>query len=115
MEFETLTVSLFGPGPNSETIAGKEAEDLQDAHLDFLASLHVAGSLQAAGPFLSPPGRMVRGMTLHRLPPDEVRALLANDPAVRAGKLTFQVFTWKVPKGAIVFAPTRFPRAQSET
>jgi hypothetical protein len=82
--------------------------------MDYLASLHEAGTLQAAGGFLTPPRRSFRGLCLHRLSPDEVHALFAKDPAVLAGRLAVRIFTWMVPKGAISFSPTRFPHSQAE-
>jgi len=114
MEFDTFTVSLLVARANSAKLAQPEADALQDAHMDFLASLHEAGKLQAAGPFLNPMDRSFRGMCLHRIPPEEVSALFDKDPLVRAGRLSVQVFAWAVPKGAIAFSPTRFPHSQAE-
>ncbi|MGP8109768.1 MAG: YciI family protein [Thermoplasmata archaeon] len=114
MEFDTFTVVLLEARPDAPALDEKKADALQDAHMEYLASLHEAGSLQAAGPFVSPPGSSIRGLSVHRLPPEEVRALLAKDPAVRAGKLAARIFTWMVPKGAVSFSPTRFPHSQAE-
>jgi len=114
MEFDTLTVSVLEAAPNPPELDAKQADALQDAHMAYLASLHESGSLQAAGPFVTPPERTIRGICLHRLPSEEVLALFSKDPAVRAGTLTVRAFTWLVPKGAILFSPTRFPHSRAE-
>jgi uncharacterized protein YciI len=82
--------------------------------MDFLASLHETGALKATGPFTSPPDCPFPGLALHRGTSEEIRALFAKDPLVRTGRLTVQVFTWKVPKGAISFSRTRYPHSQAE-
>ncbi len=114
MEFDTFTVVLLEARPNAPALDEKKADALQDAHMEHLASLHEGGSLQAAGPFVYPPGSPIRGLSVHRLPLEEVRALYAKDPAVRAGRLAARIFTWMVPKGAVSFSPTRFPHSQAE-
>ena len=114
MEFDTFSVVLLGAGPNTSRLDEREANALQDAHMAHLASLHEAGKLEAAGPFLDDPDRSLRGLCLHRLPANEVRALFERDPLVRAERLTVCVLTWSVPKGAIGFSPTRFPHSQAD-
>ena len=114
MEFDTFTATLLEARPDAPKLDEKEANRLQDAHLAYLATLHDRGYLQAAGPIMSPPGSSFRGLSLHRLPPDEVRTLFEMDPAVRAGRLSVRIFTWAVPRGAVVFSQVRFPRSQSE-
>ena len=114
MEFDTFTVSLLEARADSAKLSQPEADALQDAHMDLLASLHEAGKLEAAGPFLSPKDRSFRGMCLHRIPPEEVSTLFEKDPLIRAGRLSVQVFAWAVPKGAIALSPTRFPHSQAE-
>ncbi len=114
MEFDTFTVSLLEARPDAPKLDAKDADRLQDAHMAYLATLHDMGHLQAAGPIVDPPGSPLRGISLHRLPLEEVRSLLEMDPAVKAGKLSVRFFTWVVPRGAVSFSPVRFPRAQSE-
>jgi len=114
MEFDTFSVALLESQPDAPRLTEAEANALQNSHLDFLATLHEQGRLQAAGPFVDPSRGSLRGLCLLRLPADEVRALLADDPAVRAGTLAVRVLTWTVPKGALAFSPTRFPHSQEE-
>jgi uncharacterized protein len=114
MEFDTFSVSLLEPGPDTSPIDERAASALQDAHMAYLATLHESGKLQAAGPILGASDRPYRGLCLHRLPAAEVRILFEQDPLVRAGRLTVRVLTWMVPRGAVEFSPTRFPHSQSE-
>jgi uncharacterized protein len=114
MEFDSFTVVLLVAGPNAEKIDRRELDALQDAHMDHLATMHETGVLQAAGPVADAPGTSLRGLSIHRLPAQEVRALYDRDPSVKAGRLTPMIFTWMVPKGAISFSSTRFPHSQAE-
>jgi len=114
MEFDTFTVALLETGSDTPSKNATETHALQDAHMDYLARLHEAGDLQAAGPLVIPPGSSIRGLCLCRLPTEAVRALLERDPLVRAGRLTVRIFSWMVPKGAISFSRTTFPHSEAE-
>jgi uncharacterized protein len=114
MEFDTFTAVLLESRPNAPHLDEKDADALQDAHMAYLATLHEQGRLQAAGPLLVAPDDPLRGLCLLRAPVHEADALFANDPAVRAGRLTARTIPWMVPKGAVAFSPARFPHAQSE-
>jgi uncharacterized protein len=114
MEFDTFSVVLLEAGPNRAPLDEREGNALQDAHMAHLAKLHASGKLQAAGPILDDPSRILRGVCLHALPATEVRSLFEEDPLVRAGRLSVRILTWAVPKGAVRFSPTRFPQARAE-
>ncbi|MCI4343775.1 MAG: YciI family protein [Thermoplasmata archaeon] len=114
MEFDTFTLVLLERQPDAPPLDEAATNQLQDAHMDHLAALQEAGSLLAAGPFLDPYDPKLRGLGVLRLPLEETRALLAADPAVRAGQLSFRLLTWMVPKGAVRFDPVRFPHSQAE-
>jgi len=104
MEFDRFTISLLVSGTTPNT------DELQDAHLSHLASLHDAGALLAAGPLSDPAGEL-RGLSIFGVGVDEANALKAEDPAVRAGVFTVRVLPWQIPAGAMSFAPTFFPRS----
>jgi uncharacterized protein YciI len=80
-----------------------------------LADLHKAGYLVAAGPLLGPPEREFRGLTILNVDPERARTLKEQDPAVRAGRFSVQIFPWIVPAGAMTFSHTRFPRSMADT
>jgi uncharacterized protein len=87
---------------------------LQDAHLAHLASLAERGALLAAGPFADQDDPAVRGIVLMARPIEEARALMDDDPKVRAGHLEVRLATWLFPEGAIRFGPADFPRSTAE-
>lgn len=77
----------------------------------FLADLHRQGVLLAAGPLAND---RLRGLNILRVDREQARALLEQDPAVRAGRFAIEILPWAVPAGAMQFSPTRFPRSMSE-
>ncbi len=111
MEFDAHVVCLLVLRDDAPVLGDAAAGALQDAHLDYLAKLHEAGHLLAAGP-LGHDG--FRGLTIMRGTPDEVRALKEADPAVIAGRFSVVVMPWQVPAGAMHFTPTRFPHSMAD-
>ena len=108
MEFDRYTIVLLVLRPDAPIMSDEDAQALQDAHMAHLADLHEAGHLLAAGPLDDP---TFRGLSILNVDPERARELKADDPAVRAGRLSLEVIPWTVPAGAISFAPTRFPRS----
>lgn len=109
---EQYTAVLLVLRPDAPRLDEAEAAALQDAHLDFLAQLHEAGHLLAAGPLLG--DSEFRGLSILRVGPEEARRLKEQDPAVRAGRFALKIFPWFVPAGAVSFSPTRFPHSVAE-
>ncbi len=113
MEFDRLTTGLLLRRDDAPELTAEEADALQDAHLAHLADLHEAGVLLAAGP-LQDRNASFRGLMILSVDADEARRLLERDPAVRAGRFDVVVLPWRVPAGAMAFAPVRFPRSMAE-
>ena len=114
MEFDQWTVLLLLRCESPPTLSPAESEALQDAHLAHLARLHADGRLLAAGPVERTPGSALAGVCLFRTSRDAASALEAEDPAVRAGLLRTEVFSWSVPRGTVQFVPSRFPRSMAD-
>jgi uncharacterized protein len=114
MEFDKLTIVLLCANPDGPKLDEATENEIQDAHMDHLASMHEAGEVLAAGPVLGVSTRQIRGLCIHAVDPDRARELHETDPAVRSGRLTVQAFTWMVPTGAVSFSRTRFPHSQAE-
>jgi uncharacterized protein YciI len=114
VEFDRHTVVLLLTPPDAPQLSDEDADALQDAHLSYLAKLHEAGHLLAAGPLPGEPGRRFRGISIFRSDPDETRVLAEQDPAVRAGWFELEVLPWLTPAGALDFSPTRFPHSAAE-
>ena len=111
VEFDRYTIGLLVLRPDAPDLDDDAADALQDAHLAHLAELHDAGYLLAAGPLRD---ETYRGLTIFNVEPDRARELMDQDPTVKAGRLTFEVFAWMLPAGAMSFSPSRFPRSAAE-
>lgn len=114
MEFDRWTVLLLKRRDNPPDLGKAGGDALQDSHLAFLAKLHSDGRLVAAGPVEGPPGCKIAGICIFRVAGNEARSLGENDPAVRAGLFDIEVFSWSVPRGAMRFAPVRFPGSMAD-
>ena len=111
MEFDSFSVVLLLRRDDGPQLDDAAADALQDAHLNYLATLHEAGHLLAAGPV---GGERLRGLSLLRVDVDEARRLKEQDPAVRAGVYELEVLSWRVPAGAMTFEQTSFPHSIAE-
>ncbi len=114
MEFDRFTVALLVLRRDAPQLDEQAENALQDAHMAFLADLHKAGHLLAAGPLLGEADREFRGLSILTVDPIRALALNKEDPAVRQGRYEVQVYPWIVPKGAVFFSPITFPRSMEE-
>jgi uncharacterized protein YciI len=76
---------------------------LQEQHLAYLDDLAAQGKLVGAGPFSDQPDESLRGLCFYGTSVEEARTLAAQDPSVRAGRLTVDVMTWWTRKGSVSF------------
>ena len=111
MQFEHYSIVLLIHRADGPQLDDTQAADLQDAHMSFLADLHAAGHLLAAGPV---DDAEIRGLSILNVDPERARDLKQQDPAVRAGVYSLRVIPWTVPGGAIHFSPAHFPRSMAE-
>jgi uncharacterized protein len=111
MELQQYTVALLLLREDGPVLDDEAAASLQDEHMAHLAHLYDTGALVAAGPLLD---ERLRGLTIFRVDADQVLELEADDPAVRAGRLSVQVVPWLVPEGVIAFPQGRLPAAMSD-
>jgi len=114
MEFDRFSIALLVLRPDRPRLDREAEAELQDAHMAHLADLHQAGYLLAAGPLLGGPDETFRGLTILNVDPEKARKLKEDDPAVRAGRFSVKVLPWIVPRGAMHFSRTRFPRSMAE-
>jgi len=102
-ELESFAFVLLRRGPRAAEFAGAELGELQRLHLAHLAALTARGKLVAGGPFSDQPDETLRGFCLYATSVDEARALAAEDPSVRAGRMAVDVMTWWTEKGSVSF------------
>jgi uncharacterized protein YciI len=101
---ERLTLVLLRRPADAPELPEAELVALQEQHLAFLRAMRERGVMVTAGPFADQADERLRGICLYRTSLEETRALASQDPAVRAGRMTADVFSWLFPAGEIRFA-----------
>jgi uncharacterized protein YciI len=90
---------MLTKGPNSEKIDSLELEKIQAGHMANIQKMADDGKLKIAGPF-GDDGNW-RGIFIFEASnEDEVKSLLKNDPAIQAGRLSFEIHPWWTKKGS---------------
>lgn len=102
-EFDSFAVVLLRQAPDAPALSATEAADLQERHGGFMTSLVQSGEAYAGGPLLEQSDPSLRGLMLFAVPLDEAQGLAREDPAVRAGQLVVESFTWWMPPGRLRF------------
>src|SRR5256885_6106725 len=108
VQLERYTITLLVLRPDAPRLDEKAAAALQDAHMSHLADLHMSGKTLAGGPLLDD---QLRGLSIMRATPEEARALVEQDPAVRIGRFSVKAIPWMVPAGGLRLSPTPFTRS----
>jgi uncharacterized protein YciI len=95
-DLQTFQVALLFKGSGWTAERTTAVQQIQQAHADYLASLSSAGQLAASGPMAEEDN--LRGLLLLRVADlTSARSILADDPAVKAGRLRFEIETLLVP------------------
>ena len=85
-------VFLYKAGPNRNQ-PPEETEAIQWAHLRHLFTLRAEGKLVINGPVMD--DSELAGIGIFNIAdPEEVKKLLSADPAVKAGRLVFEIHPW---------------------
>lgn len=96
-DLDSYQFGLLRKGPNHGTGTKEEADKIQAGHMANIQSMAKAGKLMAAGP-MGDDGDL-RGIFLFKAASlDEAKAMAAEDPAIKAGRLRMDIFTWWGPK-----------------
>lgn len=101
MKLDAYTIVLLRRPPGAPRFTEQQLNELQAGHLAFNARMREAGHALANGPFQDQPDESWRGLTIFRTSIDETRKLMEGDPSVQAGRLTYDLFTWLMPVGAL--------------
>ena len=97
----TYYVGFLRRGPAATSESTPETERLQQAHMANIRKMAADGKLLLAGPFTD--GGELRGMFVFKLGSlEEAKALCAEDPAVKAGRLVCEMHPWLSAKGITV-------------
>ncbi len=98
-ELEQLILGFLMRGPNTSQ-TGAEAQEIQKGHLAYMTKLREEGKLLVAGPFMD--DSPMRGIVIYRVATvDDAKALAAEDPAVKAGRLVVDAHPWMTFKGIL--------------
>ena len=98
---EPHTIVLLRRPADARGLPEAELDRLQAAHLGHLSELRDRGLLAVAGPFIDQEDESLRGLCLFRCGIEEARALMEEDPSVRAGRLYADVLTWLTAPGSL--------------
>ncbi len=78
----------------------EKLEEIQKGHLENIRKMVASRDLALVGPMGD--DTPLRGIFVFRTTdPDRIRILVAQDPAVRAGRLELELYPWYVPEGVL--------------
>lgn len=97
MPMVTLQFAFLTRGASWTPERTPETEKIQAGHMAHIGRMADAGKLIVAGPFAN--GGQLRGIFIFKATAEEARALAADDPAVKAGRLALDVRPWMVAEG----------------
>jgi uncharacterized protein YciI len=102
-EMTTYYVGFLYKGPSWSAEETPERARLQEAHMANIRRMGAEGKLLIAGPFTDDGD--IRGLYVFRVGSiEEARALADSDPAVKAGRLRFEIHPWFAAKNVKVTA-----------
>lgn len=80
----------------------EELARIQEGHLANLQKMADSGDLVIAGPVESDDPGGLRGILIFRTRDTErIERLLADDPAIKARRLRFELYRWRIPEGIL--------------
>lgn len=83
---------MLTKGPNRDHDSAKAAA-IQEGHMANIKRLYVAGKLKVAGPF-GDKGDWLGIFIFDCATKEEVETLLKTDPAIAAGRLSYEIHPW---------------------
>ena len=101
MKLDAYTIVVLRRPPNAPQYSDEELERLQAAHVAFNARMREAGHALLTGPFVGQPDQSWRGLSVFRTSVEETRRLMEDDPIYKAGRFSFDIFTWYLPEGLL--------------
>lgn len=91
-KMKTYTLLLLKIGSNRGKYTEDAANEIQAGHLKHIFEMKLSGKLAVVGPLLNDGD--IRGIGIFNASPEEVKLLMAEDPAVKAGILAVEVYPW---------------------
>jgi uncharacterized protein len=103
-EMTNYIMGLLRKGPNWTGTATPETQRIQDGHMENIRRMAASGKLVVAGPF-GDNGDLRGVFIFHQTSLEEARAMVDQDPAVKAGRLVVDLHPWFAAAGLRVNAP----------
>ena len=99
-EMTTYYMVLLRRGPAWTATATPESAAVSKGHMENIQKLTAAGTMVVAGPFLDQTGaQALAGLFILRVASvEEAKATVSTDPAVKAGRFTYEIIPWMGPK-----------------
>jgi acetyl esterase len=97
-EMSKYVMGLLHKGPNFIAGTSPEIEKLQEGHMANIHKMADAGKLIIAGP-MGDDSDVLGIFIFHNITMEEARALVAADPAVKAGRMTVELHPWYAGAG----------------
>lgn len=99
-EMTTYYMVLLRRGPAWTAAATAESAAVSKGHMENIQKLTAAGTMVVAGPFLDQNGaQALTGLFILRVASlEEAKATVVTDPAVKAGRFTYEIIPWMGPK-----------------
>ena len=88
---------ILKKGPHRDQDSALSAK-IQKGHIENINRLAAAGKLNVAGPFLDE-GDMRGIFIFDSGSEEEVKGYVDNDPAIKAGRLVYEIHPWMTQKG----------------
>jgi hypothetical protein len=101
--FDVVTVVVLRRSVDAPELPDDELDVLQARHLAYRRELVTRGVIAANGPFDEQSDPSDRGMSIFACDPAEAARLSDGDPAVVAGRLTYDLMEWWFGAGALSF------------
>jgi uncharacterized protein YciI len=101
VKLDGYTVVFLRRPADAPNLPEEELGALQEKHIAFHAKMREEGHVLFNGPLSGQPDESLRGITVYRTSVEEARRLAGQDPAVEAGRLAVDVFTWYVQPGVL--------------
>lgn len=103
---QTVHIAMLYRGPAATKESTPETQKIQVAHLAHITKLVTEGHALIAGPF-GGDGDLRGVIFLKAATPEAARALEADDPAVKAGRLRIEIVSFMTPGNWFSFGPVK--------
>jgi uncharacterized protein YciI len=97
---ETCYLGLLMRPEGAPDYPEDKLREIQAGHMANIRKMADAGDLVLAGP-MGDEGRLRGILVFRRTDPEKIAAQVAEDPAVKAGRLEMKLYPWNVPRGSL--------------